>query len=150
MYGTSNIHWSFSKAVPPGMAGARKQDDEETGAAAGLVRKVLVVDDEVDLADMAEALLSSRGLDVVVAHSAVEALKILDQDAGIDAVFSDIMMPGMNGLQLADAVSEFFPRIKIVLTSGFTGPAMLADRERNYLFATKPYRIDTIMALLRS
>ena len=39
---------------------------------------------------------------------------------------------------------------KIVLTSGFTGPAMLANRERNYLFATKPYRIDTILALLRS
>jgi two-component system OmpR family response regulator len=150
VYGTSNIHWSFSKAVPPGTAGARKPGDEAAGAAAGLVRKVLVVDDEVDLADMAEALLTSRGLDVVVAHSAIEALQILNQDAGIDAVFSDIMMPGMNGLQLADAVSEFFPRIKIVLTSGFTGPAMLADRERSYLFATKPYRIDTIMALLRS
>jgi two-component system OmpR family response regulator len=150
VYGTPNIHWSFSKTVPPGTAGTRKPGDAEAGATAGLVRKVLVVDDEVDLADLAEALLSSRGLDVVVAHSAVEALKILDQDAGIDAVFSDIMMPGMNGLQLADAVSEFFPRIKIVLTSGFTGPAMLADRERSYLFATKPYRIDTIMALLRS
>jgi CheY-like chemotaxis protein len=132
------------------MAGARKPGDEETGAAAGLVRKVLVVDDEVDLADMAEALLGSRGLDVVIAYSAIDALRMLDQDAGIDAIFSDIMMPGMNGLQLADAVSEFFPRIKIVLTSGFTGPAMLADRERSYLFATKPYRIDTIMALLRS
>jgi CheY-like chemotaxis protein len=150
VYGTSNIHRSFSKVVPPGTAGARKPDNADLGAAAGLVRKVLVVDDEVDLAYMAEALLASRGLDVVVAHSAMEALKILDQDAGIDAVFSDIMMPGMNGLQLADAVSEFFPRIKIVLTSGFTGPAMLADRERSYLFAAKPYRIDTIMALLRS
>ena len=132
------------------MAGGPKLDDEDAGAAAGLVRKVLVVDDEVDLADLAEALLSSRGLDVVVAHSAVEALRILEQDGDIDAIFSDIMMPGMNGLQLADAVSEFFPRLKIVLTSGFTGPAMLADRERSYLFATKRYRIDTIMALLRS
>ena len=150
MYGTPNIHWSSAKPVPPGMAGGPKLDDEDAGAAAGLVRKVLVVDDEVDLADLAEALLSSRGLDVVVAHSAVEALRILAQDGDIDAIFSDIMMPGMNGLQLADAVSEFFPRLKIVLTSGFTGPAMLADRERNYLFATKPYRIDTIMALLRS
>jgi len=147
---TPNSHWSFSKAVPPSMAGARAPGDDEAAAAAGLVRKVLVVDDEVDLADMAEALLTSRGLEVVVAHSAIDALKILDQDAGIDAVFSDVMMPGMNGLQLADAVSEFFPRIKIVLTSGFTGPAMLADRERSYLFATKPYRIDTILALLRS
>jgi len=132
------------------MAGTHTREDEDAAGAAGLVRKVLVVDDDVDLAGLAETLLASRGLDVVVAHSAIAALKILEQDGAIDALLSDIMMPGMNGLQLADAVSEFFPRIKIVLTSGFTGPAMLADRGRNYLFASKPYRIDTIMRLLRS
>ena len=150
MLGTSNSHWSFSKAVPPGMAGAHMPGDDEAGATVGLVRKVLVVDDEEDLVGMAEALLGSRGLDVVVAHSAMEALRILERDGDIDAVFSDIMMPGMNGVQLADAVSEFYPRIKIVLTSGFTAPSMLEDRERRYLFTTKPYRLDTIMKLLRS
>ncbi|QOL52006.1 response regulator [Massilia litorea] len=115
-----------------------------------MVRKVLVVDDEADLADLAEALLRSRGLDVVVANSAMEALQILARDGDIDAVFSDVMMPGMNGLQLADALSEFYPRLKIILTSGYTVPSMLEDRERRYLFTTKPYRIDTIMKLLRS
>jgi YesN/AraC family two-component response regulator len=80
----------------------------------------------------------------------MDALRILGNEPDIDAVFSDIMMPGMNGLQLADAVSEFYPRIKIVLTSGFTVPAMMQDRARNYLFATKPYRLETIMKLLRS
>ncbi|WP_374000826.1 response regulator [Massilia sp. CFBP 13647] len=150
MYGTPHVRW-LSNAVPPGTMGARADEkDAGAGAGAGLVRKVLVVDDEADLADLADALLTSRGLDVVVANSAMEALRILEGDSDIDAVFSDIMMPGMNGLQLADAVSEFFPRIKIVLTSGFTVPGMLADRERSYLFTTKPYRIETIMKLLRS
>ena len=149
MYGTTNVRWC-SKAVPPGFAGAPQPDEQETGNAAGMVRKVLVVDDEADLADMAVALLTSRGFEVVVANSAMQALRILEQDSGIDAVFSDVMMPGMNGLQLADAVNEFFPRIKIVLTSGYTQPSMLAGRERGYLFTTKPYRIDTILALLRS
>ena len=150
VYGTSNIRWSFSKAVPPAFAGSHHVDEEQAGNAAGLVRKVLVVDDEADLADLAEALLSSRGLDVVVANSAIDALTILGQDGAIDAVFSDIMMPGMNGLQLADAVSELFPRIKIVLTSGYTLPSLLENRERRYLFTTKPYKLDTIMTLLRS
>ena len=150
MLGTSNIRWQSSNNVPPHKPGREAGGREDAPGAAGLVRKVLVVDDEEDLADMAEALLGSRGLEVVVAHSAMEALRILERDGDIDAVFSDIMMPGMNGVQLADAVSEFYPRIKILLTSGFTAPSMLADRERRYLFTTKPYRLDTIMTLLRS
>lgn len=150
MYGTLNIRRLSSKNVPPGAGGEKTPGQEESEHAGGLVRKVLVVDDEADLADLADALLSSRGLEVVVANSAMEALQILARDGDIDAVFSDVMMPGMNGLQLADAVTEFYPRVKIVLTSGYTVPAMLEDRERRYLFTTKPYRIDTIMTLLRS
>lgn len=150
MFGTSNIRWLSSNNVPPRGPGAAGLGPEETPGDAGLVRKILVVDDETDLADLAEALLSSRGLEVVVANSAMEALQILARDGDIDALFSDVMMPGMNGLQLADAVTEFYPRVKILLTSGFTVPSMLEDRERSYLFTTKPYRLDTIMKLLRS
>lgn len=118
--------------------------------AGGFVRKVLVVDDEEDLASLAEALLSSEGLDVVVANSAKDALTLLAAHDDIDAIFSDVMMPDMTGLQLADAVSEMFPRIKVVLTSGYTLPSLLADRKRHYLFTPKPYRLETIMKLLRS
>lgn len=140
----------MSKDALPRFAGTHGLEQDEARLPAGLVRKVLVVDDEADLADLAEALLTSRGLDVVVANSAMEALRILERDGDIDALFSDVMMPGMNGLQLADAVSEFFPRVKIVLTSGYTAPSMLDDRERRYLFTPKPYKLDTIVMLLRS
>ena len=150
MYRTSDIRRLSSKNVPPGAGRQGEPAPEETPHQGGLVRKVLVVDDEADLADLAEALLGSHGLEVVVANSAMEALQVLARDGDIDAVFSDVMMPGMNGVQLADAVSEFYPRVKIVLTSGYTVPSMLEDRERSYLFTTKPYRIDTIMKLLRS
>lgn len=112
--------------------------------------KVLVVDDERDLADMAEALLRSQGLEVVVAYSGAEALVLLERHDDIDAMFSDVMMPSMNGLQLADTVIERYPWIKVVLTSGFTVPALLANRDRNYLFVGKPYKIATVMQLLRS
>ena len=150
MHGMSTIRWLFSQGVPPGIAHPEEPEREETGIAGRLLRKVLVVDDEVDLASMAEALLSSEGLEVVVAHTAIEALRILEKDADIDAIFSDVMMPGMTGLQLADAVTDMYPRVKIVLTSGYTMPALLANRKTRYLFAPKPYRLDTIMKLLRS
>lgn len=136
--------------MPPAVSREGDPGKKETTWSGALLRKVLVVDDEEDLANLAEALLCNEGLDVVVANSAMEALRILEQDDGIDAIFTDIMMPGMTGLQLADAVRDMYPRVKIVLTSGYTLPALLADRQRQYLFAPKPYRIDTVMKLLRS
>lgn len=149
MHGMWTIRRLFSQAVPPGGPQRHGSDQEQTDPAGRLLRKVLVVDDEEDLATLAEALLSSEGLDVVVANSAMDALEILAQDKDIDAVFSDVMMPGMTGLQLADAVRELYPRVKIVLTSGYTLPALLAGRQAHYLFTPKPYRIDTVMTLLR-
>ena len=146
---TTQVHrfGQGAKAPPQGMPGV------QGGAAPAdlpLLRKVLVVDDEQELADMAAALLGAHGLDVVTAYSAYEALHLLDTDKEIDAVFSDVVMPGMTGLQLADAVTALYPAIKIVLASGYTLPALLAERERHYLFASKPYRIDTILKLLRT
>ena len=150
MHGMSTIRRLFSQVAPAGGAHRDEAGQEGSCIAGRLLRKVLVVDDEEDLACMAEALLASEGLEVVVAHSAVDALSILEKDGDIDAVFSDVMMPGMTGLQLADAVRDMYPRVKIVLTSGYTMPSLLAGRQARYLFAPKPYRLDTIMKLLRS
>lgn len=114
------------------------------------VRKVLVVDDEHDIAELAELLLSSHGFDVLVAFSAQEALQILAKDNTIDAVFSDIVMPGMSGLELADQITASYPHVKIVLTSGYAQPAQIAGRPLRYLCTPKPYRIDTVLRLLRT
>ena len=95
-------------------------------------------------------LLSAHGLEVVTAYSALGALRQLEQDHGIDAVVSDIVMPGMNGLQLGDAIREMYPQIKIVLVSGYAPPKEFDGRERPYLFATKPYKIETLLKLLHS
>ena len=108
---------------------------------------MLVVDDEQDLADLAAALFGAHGLEAVVAYSAGDALRIVERDAGIDAVFSDVMMPGMTGLQLAEAIGCLYPSVKVVLTSGFTTPALMAGH-RSYPYAPKPYRIETVLRLL--
>lgn len=115
-----------------------------------LPSKLLLVDDEPDGAEFAAALLSSHGLEVIVVHSADEAIHALSSDKEIDAVLSDIRMPGMTGLELADEIRIRYPTVKIVLMSGHSASYLLQDRESPYLFATKPYRIDSILELLRS
>lgn len=149
MFPVMNLH-QFS--------GLGKLSDSENGAVNDLksaaipkvLNKVLVVDDEADLADLASMLLSAHGLEVVTVYSAMEALRQLEQDHHIDAVVSDIVMPGMNGLQLGDAIREMYPQVKVVLVSGFTPPKEFDGRQRPYLFAVKPYKIETLLKLLHS
>jgi DNA-binding NtrC family response regulator len=150
MLGAWNTRWSGKESKRPGPAASFDAGGKPVHEPPALLRKVLVVDDEQDLADIAAALLSARGLEVVVAYSAYDAMAHLANDPDIDAVFSDVVMPGMTGLQMADAITEMYPRVKIVLASGYTLPAMLANRERPYLTTTKPYKIDTILKLLQT
>jgi CheY-like chemotaxis protein len=115
-----------------------------------LLRKLLLVDDEADGAEIAAVLLRSNGLKVVVVHSASEALQVLQNDSEIDAILSDVTVPGMSGLQLADAVRAMYPAVKIVLMSGYVLPELLKNRERDYLFVEKPYKIDALLNILCS
>lgn len=114
------------------------------------MRKLLLVDDEADGAEFAAVLLRSHGLQVIVVHSASEALEILGKQADIDIVLSDIMMPGMTGLQLAESIRAMYPSIKVVLMSGYVLPELLRNPERNYLFVEKPYKMDFLLKILRS
>lgn len=110
--------------------------------------RVLVVDDEHDLADLAQDLLLHSGFDVDVAYGAPEALQMLGSGRVFDAVFSDIMMPGMDGIALAEMINVLHPGIRVVLTSGYAGPSRMPHS--HHPFIPKPYRIAHVIALLAS
>lgn len=109
----------------------------------------LVVDDEMGLADLAAELLAYHGIQTIVAYSALEALALLAIHEDIDAVFSDVMMPAMTGFELASFVAKNYPKIRIVLTSGFTPIHHWDGQERDFRFVAKPYSIDTVIQQLR-
>lgn len=111
-------------------------------------RRILVVDDEPDLTETTGCLLSHYGFEVSIACSGFEALRMLQDGKQVDAVFSDVVMPGMTGLELAAAVGQLDGRIKVVLTSGFIPPALLASGGVAYPYAAKPYQIETVIGLL--
>ncbi|MFW2371793.1 MAG: PAS domain S-box protein [Gammaproteobacteria bacterium] len=80
---------------------------------------ILVVEDEFALLDLAENILSTYGYTVLRAESAEQALKVLETNY-IDLMLSDVIMPGMNGYQLAAEVGKHYPNIKIQMVSGFS------------------------------
>lgn len=89
---------------------------------------ILVVDDESALLELSSQILTSHGYTVFKANSGVEALSILKQQR-IDLLLTDVIMPKMNGLQLSEAVSSTYPRIKIQLISGFNDNMKSSNQE---------------------
>ncbi len=81
---------------------------------------VLVVDDEADITSLTEIVLIDHGYKVLIAHNGLQALEILkDENANVDIIISDIIMPLMDGCQLVREVRKLYPHIKIQMVSGF-------------------------------
>jgi signal transduction histidine kinase len=113
-----------------------------------LVGRILVVEDNVEVGSFAEALLSEQGHKVVLVTSAEQALQeIAEKD--FDMVFSDVVMPGMGGLRLAEILAEQRPGLPVVLATGYSqeiADSGIQDRQ----VILKPYRLATLQDAIRS
>jgi two-component system, cell cycle sensor histidine kinase and response regulator CckA len=93
-----------------------------TPIAAGQVRTVLVVDDDDAVRDVAVRALSRAGYRVIAARSGSAALDLLarQDDRATLLVVTDVLMPGMSGLELADRVGREYPEVRLAFMSGFS------------------------------
>lgn len=113
--------------------------DRAEGPAPVPASRILLVEDNPQVADLAATLLQERGHKVEHFSSAADALKRLEQSADFDVLFSDLLMPGeMNGLDLARAVSTRWPTISILLATGYSDAVDPAVRE-GFPILGKPY-----------
>ncbi len=110
---------------------------------------VLVVDDEADIRRVVERILVQRGARVVAMASPLEALaRLRDEGATVDLVMTDIVMPGMTGLELAAAIHETHPGLPILFMSGYLAEE-LVDPLRlgpGQGFIRKPFTVDELTA----
>jgi CheY-like chemotaxis protein len=114
------------------------------------VGTVLVVEDQPHLANLAGELFEHWQFDIKVVHRASAALRLLRAGQKIDLVFSDIMMPeGMSGLELAQVMKREFPRLPVLLTSGYSDVAADAVT-KGFQVIRKPYRMEELGVRLRS
>ncbi len=95
--------------------------DENVAIQSGSGQTVLLVEDDTALLRLGEELLSELGYNVIAADSAADAIAFATEREGkIDLLITDVVMPEMNGRELAETLSVRLPRLKILYTSGYT------------------------------
>ena len=112
---------------------------------------VLVVDDEAIVRQFSVDALFELGYGVVSAGSAVEALAILGERSDIDLLFTDIVMPEVNGRQLADSARRLRPGLPVLYTTGYTRNAIVHNGvlDAGVDLIGKPFTIDELAVKVR-
>jgi CheY-like chemotaxis protein len=120
-----------------------------------LMETILVVDDEAVVLSICQNILTSLGAYHVVAMtSALEAARFFENhiSPSIDLALIDVMMPGMNGIELANRIRNDRPTTKIVLMSGF-GPrdiARVAGGNNPYRIIWKPFKAESLLRMVEN
>jgi CheY-like chemotaxis protein len=114
----------------------------------GQGRRILVVEDNVEVGRFSTQILHDLGYETTWAANGNEALKVLSEVNGFDAVFSDVVMPGMSGVELGQEIRRRYPGLPVVLTSGYSH--VLAEEGRHgFELIHKPYAAEELSRLLR-
>jgi PAS domain S-box-containing protein len=111
--------------------------------------RVLVVEDNVEVGAFSTQLLQDLGYRTFWAPSGRDALKMLEADpAAFDIVFTDVVMPGISGVELGLEIRRRYPALPVVLTSGYSN--VLAEEGRQgFELVQKPYAVEHLSRILR-
>jgi CheY-like chemotaxis protein len=114
---------------------------------------VLVVEDDDRLRKLTVTRLQNMGYRVREASNGVHALEALRNDADVDLVFTDLVMPGgMSGIDLVREVGAHYPSCRVLLTSGYAEELVSSSGiEENFVrLLRKPYRQSDLAAAIRA
>lgn len=129
-----------------------RNQNQAWGAMAEEIKTVLIADDEPTVANTLRMILESAGYRTIVAHDGHEAARLI-REAGPDAVLLDVILPRMDGVEVAIQACRTAPNCKVVLFSGRPDAADLlaAARVRGYSFEilAKPARPQELLEKLR-
>lgn len=114
--------------------------------------RILLVEDENAVRKFAHKLLSANGYEVVPARNAREAMAIFGAEEGrFHLVFSDVVLPDQNGLELVSQLLDLRPGLKILLASGYSEDTSKIDNihRRGYRYLSKPYTVAELLHVIR-
>ena len=144
------------KLYLPRHTGAEEMSDVEVAAPIEAPRAqngevVLVVEDDERVRHLSVDALRELGYTVVQAADANQALAVLTIQPRIDLLFTDIVMPDMNGRRLADKARETWPDLRVLYTTGYTRNAIVHNGmlDANVAFLPKPFTIEQLSVKVR-
>jgi len=114
--------------------------------------RILIVDDETELVESSIRLLNRMGYHVIGETEPDNAIEILrNSQENFDLVITDLTMPTMTGIQLAQKIKDIKPDIPIILLSGFNYEAYTKDIDGSLIadFITKPIHKDDLVQVIR-
>jgi PAS domain S-box-containing protein len=127
---------AHQRPVPPDAARTPRAEPQASG-------RVLVVEDNAEVAEASSSVLREIGYEVLVVTDTVSAESALDKGRPFDLVFSDLVMAGrMDGLELARSIRERRPELPVLLTTGYSNAAETVAGE--FPILRKPYQIDDL------
>jgi PAS domain S-box-containing protein len=111
---------------------------------------VLVVEDNAEVGEFATTTLTELGYSTVYAPNAQAAIRELEHDADrFHIVFSDVIMPGMSGIELAKLIKMRHPTLPVVLTSGYSH-VLAEEGSKGFELLHKPYSMEQLSRYLRA
>ena len=135
--------------VAPRPDEAAPDGSEPTGEERAPAR-VLLVEDEVAVRELVERILRRDGFEVTSAPDALVALRTANSAGPFDLLISDVVMPGMSGIELARELRALRPELRVLLISGYTEEAVGRVGPDRLELLSKPFTADELLARIRT
>ncbi|MHB9112896.1 MAG: PAS domain S-box protein [Thermoleophilia bacterium] len=144
---TFSIYFPATEAVPHEPS-IEKHDLEDLQ---GKGERVLLVEDDASIRKLAVRMLSGNGYQVETAADSETAIDIFEREEGdFRLVFSDVILPGMNGVSLCESLLQRNPGLGVLLASGYSDEISLeVIRQKGFPFIHKPYDLIELLRVIR-
>jgi CheY-like chemotaxis protein len=156
IYSEMGVGTTF-KLYLPRERGDAAEDAEDSGvpvtpAKAGDGETVLVVEDELTVRMLVTETLAELGYAALEAHDGPSGLRVLQSDARVDLLVTDVGLPGLNGRQLADAARLIRPGLRVLFMTGYAHNAAIGQGtalEVGMEIISKPFALDALAGRIR-
>jgi two-component system, cell cycle sensor histidine kinase and response regulator CckA len=147
---TGTSHFDTYGTYPPQIG--QEVQDHERRHTHNCWETILLVEDEAYVRDVTREVLEMCGYTVVSAKNAAEAIRFFEEYEGvIHLLVTDVVMPGMDGRELAKRLTERCPELRAIFISGYTDNAVVRNgfRDPNTVYLQKPFTLDSLARKVR-